>query len=136
MKEDKSKLIREFLKQKVFAVVGASRDPKKYGHQVYINLKRNGYEAYPINPKTDQILGNKCYPNIASLPKKPDVVDIVVPPKITENIVKECKELGITRIWMQPGSESEGALEFCRKNKMKVLYGICVIMESKKVVEK
>ena len=130
--EDKGSLIKEFLEQKVFAVVGVSKDPKKYGHQVYLNLKRKGYIVYPVNPHTDEILENRCYSDIASLPQKPNVVNIVVPPEVTENIVKECKKLGIMKIWMQPGSESEAALEFCKKNRIKVLYGICTIIESKK----
>lgn len=131
--EDKGRLIKEFLRQRVFAVIGASRDPKKYGHQVYLDLKRKGYKTYPVNPHAAEILGDRCYPDLISLPEKPDVVDIVVPPEVTENIVEECKKLGIKRIWMQPGSESQAALGFCRKNGMKALHGVCVILESEKV---
>jgi predicted CoA-binding protein len=61
------------------------------------------------------------------------VVDIVVPPKITESIVKECKNLGVDKVWMQPGSESEFAISFCRENSIKVLYGVCVMLERRKV---
>ncbi len=131
--EDKAGLIEEFLKQKTYAVVGASRDPKKYGHRVYANLKRKGYRVYPVNPKADEILGDRCYPSLESLPEKPDVVDIVVPPKVTEDIVRECGRLGIERIWMQPGSESEAALELCGRYKIRVLHGICVMEESREV---
>ena len=71
------KLILEFLNKKnVFAVVGASRDPKKYGHQVYKDLRKAGYHVYPVNPNADEILGDRCYPSIEDLPVKPDVVDL------------------------------------------------------------
>jgi len=123
-------LIKKFLdKRNIFAVVGASRDPEKYGYQVYKDLKEAGYKVYPINPNTDKILGDKCYPNLGDLPTKPDVVDVVVPPKITEEIVKTCKRLGTTRVWMQPGSESETAIKFCHENRIEVVYGVCVMIE-------
>ena len=126
-------LIRAFLNKKnIFAVVGASRDPKKYGHQVYKDLKNAGYEVYAVNPNAEEILGDKSYPNLENLPIKPEVVDVVVPPKVTEEVVKACKGLGITRVWMQPGSESEKAIKFCEKNGIDVVYGVCVMIERTK----
>ena len=123
-------LIEKFLnKRNIFAVVGASRDPKKYGYQVYKDLKKAGYEVYPVNPNADEILGDKCYPDLGDLPKKPDVVDVVVPPKVTEEMVKTCKRLGITKVWMQPGSESETAVKFCDDNGIDVVHSVCVIIE-------
>ena len=124
------KLIIGFLdKKNVFAVVGASRDPKKYGHQVYKDLRSAGYRVYPVNPNTNEILGDRCYPSLKALPVKPDVVDLVVPPKVTEHVVKTCKKLGIRNVWMQPGSESETAISFCRENGMDVIHGVCVMAE-------
>jgi uncharacterized protein len=123
-------LIRQFLeKSNVFAVVGASRDPMKYGHKIYKDLRNAGYTVYPVNPSADEILGDKCYANLESLPETPQVVDLVVPPKVTNEVVKECKKLGINKVWMQPGSESEMALDFCRKNTIDVVYGVCVMVE-------
>jgi len=126
-------LIEEFLDSKnVFAVIGVSRDPEKYGHKVYKDLKKAGYTVYPINPKAESIDGDKCYNSLRELPERPDVVDIVVPPKITERIIKECKELGIKRVWMQPGSESEEAISFCKENNIEVIHSVCVMVERKK----
>jgi hypothetical protein len=126
-------LIRTFLNKKnIFAVVGASRNPKKYGYQVYKDLKNAGYEVYAVNPNAEEILGDKCYPNLENLPVKPEVVDVVVPPKVTEEVVKACKGLGITRVWMQPGSESEKAIQFCEENGIDVVYGVCVMIERAK----
>jgi predicted CoA-binding protein len=126
-------LIKVFLNKKnVFAVVGASRDPRKYGYQVYKNLKNARYEVYPVNPNAKEILGDKCYPSLENLPIKPDVVDVVVPPKVTEHIVETCKKLGITKVWMQPGSESEKAIRFCEKNDIDLVYGVCVMIERAK----
>jgi len=124
------KLITEFLdKKNVFAVVGASRDPEKYGHQVFRDLRNAGYNVYCVNPNAGEVLGDVCYSNLVTLPVRPDVVDVVVPPKITEQVVKTCEELGIRKVWMQPGSESEEAIDFCRKNGIAVVHGVCVMIE-------
>jgi predicted CoA-binding protein len=124
------KLLDEFLEKKnVFAVVGASRDNRKYGYKVYKDLKNAGYVVYPVNPNADKILGDKCYPSLESLPEMPQVVDLVIPPKVTKQIVKVCKKLGIKKVWMQPGSESEVALNFCKDNNIQVVHGVCIMVE-------
>jgi len=126
-------LINKFLNKKnVFAVVGASKLKEKYGNKVYFDLKNAGYSVYPINPNANTIFGDKCYPSLRKLPIKPDVVDIVVPPKITEKTVEECKNLKIDKVWMQPGSESDKAIDFCKKNGIDILYNVCVMIERKK----
>jgi hypothetical protein len=126
-------LIKAFLdKKNIFAVVGASRDPQKYGYQVYKDLKNAGYEVYPVNPNADEILGDKCYPSLENLPKKPHAVDVVVPPKVTEQLVETCKKLGITKVWMQPCSESETAIKLCKENGIDAVYGVCVMIERAK----
>ena len=123
-------LITDFLrKQNVFAVVGVSKNPAKYGHQVYLDLKEAGYVVYAVNPNIDEVLGDRCYHSLGELPEMPDVVDTVVPPAVTEQIVEECKELGIARVWMQPGSESEKALNFCMRNNIKVVHDLCVMVK-------
>ena len=122
--------ITDFLnKQNVFAVVGVSKNTAKYGHQVYKDLKEAGYVVYAVNPNIDEVLGDRCYHSLSELPQKPDVVDTVVPPAVTEKIVEECKDLGIARVWMQPGSESERAINFCTQNRIKVVHDVCVMVK-------
>ena len=121
-------LIKEFMAQKRFAVVGATDNPEKYGHQIFVNLKRRGYEVYPVNPRLKELEGARCYASLADIPVKVDVVDFVVPPEVTEEILKECKKLGLRRIWLQPGSDSEAATAFCHKNNLKVVHGVCVML--------
>jgi predicted CoA-binding protein len=121
-------LIKEFMAKKRFAVVGATDNAEKYGNRIFKNLTRRGYEVYPVNPNLKEIEGVKCYSNLSELPVKVDVVDFVVPPKVTESILKECKKLGLDNIWLQPGSESEAAIAYCRDNRLKVVYGTCVML--------
>jgi hypothetical protein len=126
-------LIKDLLrKENVFAVVGVSKNHAKYGHQVYKDLKEAGYTVYPVNPNLDEILGDQCYHALSKLPEKPDVVDTVVPPEVTEKIVEECKELGIDKVWMQPGSESKKAMEFCSRNGIKVVHDVCVMVKRRR----
>ena len=121
-------LIREFMAQKRFAVVGATDNPQKYGHQIVKNLQKRGYEVYPVNPRLTELEGLKCYASLAEIPVKVDVVDFVVPPGVTEETLKQCKELGLYHIWLQPGSESETAIAFCEENHLKVVHSVCVMM--------
>lgn len=125
---DIQELIKEFIKQKRFAVIGATDNPEKYGNQIVKNLKNRGYEVYPVNPRLKEVEGLNCYPTIADVPAKVDVVDFVVPHKATEKILRQCKDLGLDRIWLQPGSESEAAISFCHENKLKVVRSVCVMM--------
>jgi predicted CoA-binding protein len=121
-------LIKEFMAQKKFAVIGATDNPEKYGNRIFKNLTKRGYEVYPVNPNLKEIEGTKCYPTLSDVPVKVDVVDFVVPPNVTESILKECKKLGLDNIWLQPGSESDAAIAFCRDNNFKVVYGTCVML--------
>jgi len=121
-------LIKEFMSQKRFAIVGATDNTKKYGYEIFKNLKGRGYEVYPVNPRLKELEGSKCYPSLADIPIKVDVVDFVVPPEVAAAVLEECKRLELNRIWLQPGSESEAALDFCHKNNLKVVHDVCVML--------
>ncbi len=121
-------LLREFLEQPVWAVVGASRDPSRYGYKVLVALRRAGYRAYAVNPNADEVAGERAYPSLTALPEAPDVVDTVVPPAVTARAVEEAAGLGVTRIWMQPGSESDEAIELAEARGMKVVHHACAML--------
>jgi predicted CoA-binding protein len=121
-------LVKEFMAQKRFAIVGATNNTTKYGYEIFKNLTSRGYEVYPVNPGLDELEGVKCYPSLTDIPVKVDVVDFVVPPEVTEATLEECKRLGLDRIWLQSGSESEAAIAFCHKNNLKVVHDICVML--------
>lgn len=124
-------LIKNFLnKENIFAVVGASSDKGKYGYKVFKKLIDLDYKAYPVNPNADIILEEKVYDTLKDLPEKPDVVSIVTPPKVTEKIVKQCKKLGIEKVWMQSGAESKEAIKFCNQNDIDLINGQCIIIKA------
>ena len=121
-------LVKDFLKQKRFAVVGSFRNESKYAYRILKTLKEKGYEVYPVNPSLGEVDGLTCYPSVKDIPDSVDVVDIVTPPQITEKIVRECKEKGISRVWIQPGAESKTVIEFCKDNGIKVVRNLCIMM--------
>ncbi len=120
-------------KNNVFAVVGVSRNPSKFGYIIYQDLKRKGYKVLPINPNAKIINGDKAYASLSELPIQPDVVDIVVPPNVAFYVVKECNALGIQKVWLQPGAESDEVVDFCYDHDIEVIYGMCVLVESSNV---
>ena len=120
--------VTDFLSQRVLAVVGASRDPKKFGNSIYRELKRKGYKVLPVNPQAETIDGDPCYPNLAALPETPGGIVVVVPPAETEKIVREVSAAKITRVWLQRGAESQEALRYCEANGIQVITGECILM--------
>jgi len=121
------RLIADLIGRRVWAVVGASQDPAKYGNRIFRSLVASGYQVYPINPRGGEINGTKVYPSLADLPRLPEVVDLVVPPAVTEQVVQEVHRLGLTRVWMQPGSESEAAIAYCHTHGIQVVHDACAM---------
>jgi predicted CoA-binding protein len=122
------KLVEEFLEQKKIAVVGVSRKKTKFGNAIYKDLKQKGYAVFPINPNMNDFEGDTCYPDLLSLPEKVDAVVINVPPVQTEKVVREAKEAGINKVWLQQGSQSEDAVKYCEGNNIDCVSNECVLM--------
>jgi predicted CoA-binding protein len=120
--------INEFLSQKSLAVVGISRTGKKFSNIGYKELKSKGYNLFPVNPKAENIAGEKCYPNLNSLPEKVAAVLVITKPHETEKIVRDAHKLGIKHIWIQQGAESDEAIRFCKENGMNIVHAECILM--------
>ena len=116
-------------KSNIIAVVGVSTDKDKFGYRVYKTLKDNGFGVYGVNPMYDKVNGDKIYHRLEELPNLATLVVTVVPRAVTLHTVMKCAELAIPRVWMQPGSESQEAVEFCRKNGIDVVYKKCIIKD-------
>lgn len=123
---------RAVKKDNIIAVVGASNNSSKYGYRIYKDLKNAGYKVYPVNPREERIQGDKAYPDIGSLPEKPNVLNIVTPPQATENVVREAVDKKIDIVWMQPGAESKEAIDYARENGIIVIHNACIMVERKR----
>jgi hypothetical protein len=120
--------IKDFVNRRVWAIVGVSQDRSKFGNRIYRSLRDSGYIVYPVNLRGGELEGAKVYPTLADLPGTPDVVDLVVPPAVTEQVVREAHELGLSRIWMQPGAESQVAIDYCLAHGIEVVYDACAMV--------
>ncbi len=126
---DQATLIDDFIHRRVWAVVGVSSDPAKYGNRIFRNLRAAGYQVYGVNPHTREVDGQPIYPSLEALPQQPEVVDMVVPPAVTEQVLQDCARLGLRRVWLQPGSESEAALRFCQEHGIAVVHDACAMVQ-------
>jgi hypothetical protein len=113
------------------AVVGATDNSSKYGYVIYRDLKRKGYAVFPVNPRRKTVDSDLAYPSLKALPQKPTIVNVVVPPEITETVLKECLELGLTNVWLQPGAESPESLDFLQQKGFNYLANACIMVESR-----
>jgi uncharacterized protein len=125
------KQINEFLDSQPIALVGASRNPKKFGYTAFKELKEKGMKIIPVNPLADEIMGEKSYPNIKMLP--PEVQSIIVFTKKdkTASVIREAKERGIKHIWIQQMADSKEALEELKDSGINYISGECILMHFK-----
>jgi predicted CoA-binding protein len=123
----------EFLASRRVAVTGVSRTPKTHGsNNVYRRLRERGYQVFAVNPNTDQVEGDQCYQDLKSIPGGVEAVVIGTRPEIAEDTMRECAELGITRVWMHrgpgAGSVSDAATGYGRAHGITVIDGGCPLM--------
>jgi predicted CoA-binding protein len=123
---------RDFLSQGRIAVAGVSRSSNEAANIIFRKLRESGREVYPVNPRTADVEGVVCYPDLASLPHPIDALVIATPPSAAEVLVDHCAEFGIGRVWMHRsfgrGSVSSGAVDACRRHGIRVIPGACPMM--------
>lgn len=123
----------DFLSQKRIAVAGVSRDPAAHGgNVVYRRLRERGYEVFAVNPNAEQVEGDACYHDLASIPGGVDAVVIATNPRATPSVVEDCRSLGIRQVWMHrsfgEGSVDPAAVRAGRDAGMTVIAGGCPLM--------
>lgn len=122
-----------FLANKRVAVTGVSRTPKNHGSNiVYQRLRERGYQVFAVNPNTEQVEGDPCYPDLRSVPGGVEAVVIGTRPETAESTMRECADLGISHVWMHrlygAGSVSHTAAEYGRQHGITVIEGGCPLM--------
>jgi predicted CoA-binding protein len=123
----------EFLALRRIAVTGVSRRPQDHGaNVVYRRLRERGYAVFAVNPRTDAIEGDRCFPDLKSIPGGVDAVVIATRPDNAWATVRECVEMGIRHVWMHrscgTGSVSEPAAAWGREHGLRVIAGGCPLM--------
>ncbi len=123
----------DFLAHKRVAVTGVSRTPANHGSNiVYQRLRDRGYEVFAVNPNAAEVEGDRCFPDLQSIPGGVEAVVIGTRPELAESTMRECEELGIKLVWMHRafggGSVSKAAAEYGRERGMTVIDGGCPLM--------
>ena len=121
--------IRRFLESSAFGVVGASPRRHKYGNKVLRCYQQSGRRAIPVNPREAVIEGAACVASVGDLPAEAKSISVITPPAVTERIVADAIRKGIENVWMQPGAESDRAIEACVAAGINVIAdGSCVLV--------
>ena len=127
--------VSDFLAQKRIAVVGVSRDNGRHpvGNSIYRRLKKTGHDVFAVNPQMQTFEGDRCYPDLKSIPDGVDGAVIITRPEVTARIVHECSDAGVRRVWMHQSmgkgsSVSPDAVEYCRQHDISVIAGACPMM--------
>ena len=134
-------LATDFLAQKRIAVAGVSSTREVPANLIYRTLRDKGRTVLAINPHSRTFLGDPCYPDVMSLPEVPDGIVIVTKPAVAEDLVRQCVQAGVPRVWLHcmlgtrprflksvaasTGSVSPEAVRLCRENGMTVIPGSC-----------
>jgi predicted CoA-binding protein len=122
-------LMREMFSHRRWAVVGATDDTARYGYKLFHVLRHAGYEVTPIHPTLASIDGVAVATSLSSMAQPPEVVNMVVNPRIGLHVMQEIAGLGIRYAWMQPGTRSEEIREFASRSGIQLVEN-CVLVRA------
>ncbi len=120
--------VEQFIQAKRVAVVGVSRDPKKFGNAIATELKHRGYQVFYVHPEAKEIAGEPCYPSLAALKGQIDSVVINVSPRKAGAALRDAAAAGITRIWLQQGADSPEVMATAKELGLNPVTRKCILM--------
>ncbi len=123
------KVIRKILTRKTVAIVGLSSSELRASNFVGRYLMRHHYEVIPVNPREDQILGQKCYPTLSDIPVKVDTVDVFRHPDAVPQIATDAVAIGASALWLQYGVISKEGIEIAESGGLDVIVDCCMKVE-------
>ena len=129
------KIMKEILASaKTVASVGVSSNPEKDSYGVVEYLKQQGYRIIPVNPTASEIMGEKAYPDLSSIPEKVDVVQIFRKPEDVPPVVDEAIKIGAKVVWMQEGIVNEAAAIKARAAGLRVVMDACMRANHRRLI--
>lgn len=125
-------LIDDFLQQRRLAVVGVSRDPKNFANTLFRELRQRDYDVVPVNPNAKELEGLPCFRRVQDIRPAVDGALLLTAPEVTNQVVRDCAEAGISRLWLHrgggQGAVSQTAIDYCSGNGISVVAGHCPFM--------
>lgn len=122
------------LSTKTIASVGLSSNPGKESYGIVQYLKSQGYRVIPVNPTAEEILGEKSYPDLESVPEKIDVVQVFRRPEDVPPIVESAIKVGAKTVWMQEGIVNEEAAQTAREAGLQVVMDACMRVTHRRLI--
>jgi uncharacterized protein len=124
--------VQGFLALKRVAVVGVSRNPRELSYTLWQELRQRRYEAVPVNPNMAEIDGQRCYARVQDIQPPVEGALIITSAKATDQVVRDCAEAGIGRVWLYggvtPGAKTDSAVAFCKEKGIDAVVGLCPYM--------
>ena len=118
----------------IIAVVGLSDDPSRPSHSVSAYMQRAGYRILPVNPALQTVLGERCYPSLAALPVKPEIVNVFRLPRFIPAVVAEMIALNLRGLWVQLGIVHLEAARTAEAAGIQVVMDRCILIEHRRLV--
>ena len=125
------KQINNFIDAQPIAMVGVSRNPKKFGHSAFKELKEKGMKIVPVNPEANEILGEKVYSSVKELPSEVKGVIILTKKDQTASVIRDAKAKGIKQIWIQQMADTKEAMDELAGTDINFISGECILMHYK-----
>ena len=122
------KQIETFIASEPIALVGVSRNPKKFGYAAFKELKEKGMNIIPVNPAAEEILGSKVYHDVNSLPAEVGGLIVMTSKDQSAGVIREAKAKGIKNIWLQQMSDTKEALDELEGSDINFIKGECILM--------
>lgn len=122
------------LSAKTIASVGLSSNQQKESYWIVSYLKDQGYRIIPVNPTADEILGEKAYPDLESIPDKIDVVQVFRKPEDVPPVVESAIKAGAKVVWMQEGIVNEEAAQMARQAGLQVVMDACMRVTHRRLI--
>lgn len=127
--------IRELLESAhSIAIVGLSEKPHRDSYRVAAYLKNAGYQIIPVNPRVQQVLGERSYPSLRDVPGPVDIVNVFRKPEAVLEIVSEAIAIGAKSIWTQLGIAHNKSADEARAAGLKVVMNKCIMIEHARLV--
>jgi len=112
---------------KSVAIIGASKDRRKYGNKAVRAFLQQGYSVYPVNPKESEVEGLPVFRSIGDVPERPNMVSVYVPPEILKNLLPEIAAKGCDELWLNPGTESDEVLAEAERLGLNVIQACSIV---------
>ena len=114
---------------KAIAVVGLSSEPQRPAYSIARYMKKQGYRIIPVNPGETEVLGEKAYPDLSSVPEQIEIVNIFRRPEFVPDVVEEAIAVGAKVVWMQEGIVHEEAADRADEAGLSVVMDRCIRTE-------